>query len=77
MKNKPDPITYRPTTTQERMVLRFLNKLRDSGKCNMFGAAPYIRKAFGIKLVESNRLLELCMENFDESGKYEEVKITA
>ena len=48
-------------------VFLFLDKLRESGVTNMFGASPYIRKAFpDIGRHEANRILVKWMETFSE-----------
>ena len=62
------------TTDQEQEVLEFLNILRDSGATNMFGATPYIKDEFDLDSKESKRLLMLWMDNFNDEGKYDEVK---
>jgi hypothetical protein len=64
----------RKTTDQEREVLEFLNILRDSGATNMFGATPYIEEEFDLDSKESKSLLTLWMANFNDEGKYDEVK---
>lgn len=42
----------------------FLNNLRESGQVNMFGAAPYLAKEFGLSKVESNKILFEWMKTF-------------
>ena len=64
----------RKTTDQEQEVLEFLNMLRDSGATNMFGATPYIKDEFDLDSKESKSLLMLWMANFNDEGKYDEVK---
>ncbi|MFW6273168.1 MAG: hypothetical protein ACOC2U_05255 [bacterium] len=44
--------------------LLFLNELRESGVTNMFGAAPYISKAFGIDENKSIQILSYWMKTF-------------
>ncbi len=66
--------TKRKTTTLERTVFDFLNKLRESGVTNMYGAVPYIQSNFGISNKEASDLLSLWMENFNEEGEYESIK---
>lgn len=66
--------TTRKTTEQEKEVMEFLNLLRNTGKTNMFGATPYIMQEFDIPKQEANKLLVLWMDNFNEEGKYDEVK---
>ena len=67
--------TTRATTPQEKEVMEFLNTLRDSGVTNMFGAAPYIVDEFGIDKTEARRILTLWMNNYNEDGNYETVKL--
>ena len=66
--------TTRKTTEQEKEVMEFLNLLRDTGKTNMFGATPYIMQEFDIPKKEAINLLAIWMDNFNEDGKYDEVK---
>jgi len=65
----------RPTTEIEKNVMTYLNDLRDSGVTNMFGASPYVVDEFGLNNKEARNLLVLWMENFNEEGNYENVKI--
>ena len=73
-----NPITSsRPTTEKEKAVLSYLNRLRESGATNMFGAAPYIEAEFpGTSFREANVLLGLWLNNFSESGEYNTITIT-
>ena len=64
----------RKTTNQEQEVLTYLNMLRDSGATNMFGAVPYIEEEFDLNSKEARSLLTLWMANFNDEGKYDEVK---
>ena len=64
----------RKTTQLEREVLEYLNDLRESGVTNMFGAGSYIEDEFETDRSESRRLLRLWMDNFNNEGKYDEVK---
>lgn len=66
--------TTRKTTEQEKEVMEFLNLLRNTGATNMFGATPYIMQEFDIPKQEASNLLVLWMDNFNEEGKYDEVK---
>lgn len=43
----------------------FLENLRKSGVTNMFGAAPYLQKAFKLSEKESQRILAEWMKNYD------------
>ena len=45
----------------------FLDRLRDSGVCNMFGASPYLREEFSeLNQDSSNKVLGDWMNSFDE-----------
>jgi hypothetical protein len=46
---------------------RFLTILRDSGKTNMFGAAPYLQKTFGLSSSEARKILADWMKSFNEA----------
>lgn len=43
----------------------FLEKLRQSGKTNMFGAAPYLAKEFDLTMVEAHTILVDWMKNYN------------
>lgn len=47
-------------------VFLTLDRIRDSGKINMFGAAPYIQEWFGLKKAEARFLLSEWMRTFNE-----------
>ena len=47
----------------------FLDKLRESGATNMFGAAPYVSDAFGVSKYEARDLVINWMETFAERHK--------
>jgi len=42
----------------------YLMVLRDSGKVNMFGAAPYLQKEFGLSASEARNVLSQWMSSF-------------
>ena len=65
----------RPTTALERRVFMFLNKLRLSGKTNMFGASVDIVVKFNLSPTDARKMLSLWMKNFDEKGEYKEINI--
>jgi len=44
----------------------FLNNLRETGKINMWGAAPYISEMFGISKAQARKMLTIWMESFDK-----------
>ena len=52
--------------TSERVIFRYLDMLRESGKTNMFGAVPYIVEAFNITKYDAQRHLVKWMETFGE-----------
>lgn len=64
----------RKTTEQEKKVFSYLNKLRESGATNMFGAAPYVVSKFGVKPHEARSLLTTWMRVFNNAGNYEEIE---
>jgi hypothetical protein len=47
----------------------FLDKLRESGATNMFGAAPYVSDAFGVSRNEAKDLVKNWMQTFAERHK--------
>jgi len=64
----------RKTTPSEKEVMEYLNRLRESGATNMFGATPYVIEEFGLDKSEARRILSLWMRNFNDEGDYDEVK---
>jgi len=55
--------------TQEVIeMFEFLNNLRESGRTNMFGAAPFLVDGFGIDKREANKVTQAWMSNFTEDG---------
>jgi len=52
-------------TLQEKVNL-FLDKLRESGAINMFGAASYVSEAFGVSKYEARDLVKNWMQTFGE-----------
>ena len=51
--------------TSERVIFRYLDMLRESGKTNMFDAVPYLVKAFNITKYDAQRHLVKWMETFE------------
>ena len=47
-------------------MLYYLDLLRDSGATNMFGAAPYVRKEFGLSKRDAQAVLSYWMKTFGE-----------
>lgn len=54
----------------------FLNDLRDSGVTNMFGAAPYLQKEFGIDQKSARQVLANWMQSFSENLQYKDRKLS-
>tara|TARA_R110001632_G_scaffold26889_3_gene72411 strand:+ start:160 stop:717 length:558 start_codon:yes stop_codon:yes gene_type:complete len=52
------------TSDEDREHYDFLLTLRDSGKTNMFGAAPYLQKEFGMSKSEARKILAKWMKRF-------------
>lgn len=53
-------------TEQQIEYFKYLEELRKSGETNMFGAAPYLAKEFGIDKRTARNILAEWMENYDE-----------
>ena len=60
MKKMPKP------TILEDKHLQFLDKLRESGVTNMFGAVAYLERRFGITEKEATSILGYWMDTFSE-----------
>lgn len=45
---------------------QYLEELRQSGATNMFGAAPYLAKAYPLALGEAIKILGSWMENYSQ-----------
>jgi hypothetical protein len=59
-----------------KQMHQFLNDLRDSGVTNMFGAAPYLQKEFGIDQKSARQVLANWMQSFDENLQYKDRKLS-
>jgi len=46
--------------------LQYLDALRESGDTNMFGAAPYLVREFGMEIGQARAVLRTWMETFSE-----------
>lgn len=58
----------REVTEKEEKYFDYLYALRKTGVTNMFGAAPYLVKAFPeLKLDDARIVLHHWMHNFDDS----------
>jgi hypothetical protein len=47
----------------------FLDNVRETGKINMFGAAPYLQKAFQLNKYDAKDILLEWMDTFNERHK--------
>lgn len=60
--------TDRPAHVTDDM-LDYLDELRESGITNMFGAAPYVAKAFDLSTEDARAVLTYWMRTFGERHK--------
>jgi hypothetical protein len=44
----------------------YLDELRKSGETNMYGAAPYLQREFGLSRTEARNILLAWMESFSK-----------
>lgn len=51
---------------------KFLDRLRDSGRTNMFGAAPYLEQEFGMTRQEAPVVLGEWQRTFDGTSTAED-----
>lgn len=58
------PFEYR--NDDERQYFEHLDRLRESGETNMYGAAPYLVDEFGIHKSDARAILARWMETFSE-----------
>ncbi|MAH42450.1 hypothetical protein CL614_01845 [archaeon] len=54
------------TDARRQTIFNYLDKLRESGKTNMFGAVPYIQVVFGMDESDSKDILIEWMNTFAE-----------
>lgn len=66
-------MTLRKTTELEKKAFLYLNKLRKSGKTNMYGARPFVMRQFSLDADEAKVLLTTWMRVFNAEGKYDEI----
>lgn len=50
----------------KELVFEFLDNLRESGITNMYGAAPYVERVFGLPRKEARTLVLEWMDTFEE-----------
>lgn len=48
----------------EKKYFAYLDSLRESGEVNMFGAAPYLAKKFGLGRVEAREIVYKWIDQF-------------
>lgn len=53
----------RPTTLGKYFA--YLDRLRESGVTNMYGAGPYLEAAYGISREKSTPVVRMWMQTFD------------
>jgi len=58
----------RPDFVKEEHLV-YLDDLKDSGGTNMFGAAPYLQKIFGVEKLTARKILTYWMETFGNSER--------
>ncbi len=50
----------------------FLDKLRKSGKTNMFSAAPFLQQMFDLSPLEARKILQQWMQEFESDPRTED-----
>jgi hypothetical protein len=56
------------TDEQRARYYRYLNELRESGRTNMFGAAPFLRERFGLERREAEDVLLTWMADAERAA---------
>lgn len=56
------------TEQQRARYYQYLNELRDSGRTNMFGAAPFLRQRFGLERREAEDVLLAWMADAERAA---------
>lgn len=57
---------YEFESEHEQEIFEYLDKLRESGETNMYGASSYIMEEFGDDKHQASRFLHKWMETFSE-----------
>jgi len=52
------------TVFEKEEMFDYLENLRESGVTNMFGAAPYLKDAFDISMLDAKQILLEWMQNY-------------
>lgn len=60
------PTTILPHQVVKEQHLLFLDRLRLSGKTNMFGAGPYVEAHFGVDRHDAKAIVLYWMTTFEE-----------
>jgi hypothetical protein len=55
--------------TNEQEMFDFLEDLRQSGETNMFGAGPYLKRAFNITTEDAHRILSAWMKGHNDPAR--------
>lgn len=58
-------VIERPSVVEDEH-LAYLDKLRESGESNMYGARPYLQREFGLDKTTATAILTYWMESFPE-----------
>jgi len=61
------------TDKQMGKYMRYLDRLRDSGQTNMYGARPWLVRRFGLSDDEAKKVLNHWMRTFDERHAGKEI----
>ena len=48
----------------QEVYFAFLDSIRETGKINMFGSAPYLQEVYGLKRHEAKEIVLAWMESF-------------
>lgn len=59
-------VEFEKTISQQDAINLFLDDLRESGECNMFGAAPYIMEEFALTKIHARAALKVWMDTYAE-----------
>jgi len=53
----------------------YLDRLRESGETNMFGATPYVEKRFKVSKSDARHILKMWMETYSEKSPAERAEL--
>ena len=63
--NKPGKFQNQKPGGMEECHLVYLDNLRESGETNMFGAAPFLVRDFGLQKTDAQEYLQHWMNTFE------------